>query len=182
MKRRSSLVRELIELVILALLIFFAVRLVVQVYHVEGVSMQPGLQNDEYVLVYKMAYIFSASPQRGDVVVFHYPLDTSQDFIKRVIGLPGDTIRTDNTHIWVNGTELNEPYITGPTNPLAKIWKVPPGSYFVLGDNRLQSDDSRYWGFVPKDYIVGKAVAIYWPVSAWELINTYQSVYAQIKK
>ncbi len=83
--------------------------------------------------------------------------------------------------MWVNGELLNEPYITIPANPFAKIWKVPANSYFVLGDNRLVSDDSRYWDYVPKDFIVGKAVIVYWPIKDWKFINTYPSVYAQIK-
>jgi signal peptidase I len=143
--------------------------------------MQPGLKNDEYVLVNKMAYLFHA-PERGDVIVFHYPLDTTKDFIKRVIGLPGDTISYTSTTVMVNGVVLNEPYISQKANPLAKNpFVVPANDYFVMGDNRPASDDSRDWGYVPKSYIVGKAVVVYWPLSRWELINTYQAVFAQIK-
>jgi signal peptidase I len=115
------------------------------------------------------------------VIVFHYPLDTSKDFIKRIIGLPGDTIRVDSTHIWVNNVELKEPYISQASNPQGQVWKVPANEYFVLGDNRPQSDDSRVWGFVPKYDIVGKAVMVYWPVSDWQFINTYPQVFAGIK-
>jgi signal peptidase I len=143
--------------------------------------MEPGLHTDEYVLVNKVSYLFQA-PARGDVIVFHYPKDTTQDYIKRIIGLPGDTIKTDPTHVWVNGILLNEPYISQPVNPdiTSTTWKVPPGDYFVLGDNRPVSDDSRYWGFVPKNLIVGRAMLVYWPASNWQIINTHQSVYVKI--
>lgn len=179
--KRSHLVREVIETVVLTLLIFLVIRFVVQSYHVEGPSMQPGLHTDEYVLVNKVSYLFQ-TPGRGDVIVFHYPKDTTQDFIKRIVGLPGDTVRTDSTHVWVNGVLLSEPYIKEAINlNEPSIWKVPPGDYFVLGDNRRVSDDSRYWGFVPKDYIVGKAMLVYWPSSNWQILNTYPAVYVKIK-
>jgi signal peptidase I len=178
--KRSHLAREIVETIVLTILIFLVIRFVVQSYHVVGTSMQPGLSNDEYVLVNKIAYLFHP-PERGDVIVFHYPLDTNQDFIKRVIGLPGDTITTDATNVWVNGVQLKESYISIKANPSGSSWKVPPNQYFVLGDNRGVSDDSRIWGFVPRDYIVGKAVLVYWPIKNWQFINTYPDVYSQIK-
>ena len=142
--------------------------------------MLPGLQTDDYVLVNKIAYLFH-TPERGDVIVFHYPLDTSEDFIKRVIGLPGDTVTLDNKTVQVDGVVLHEPYISEAYNPSGKTIKVPMDEYFVLGDNRPLSDDSRDWGFVPKADLVGKAVIVYWPLSNWELINTYSNVYTQVK-
>ncbi len=142
--------------------------------------MQPSLQNDEYVLVNKALYLLHP-PERGDVIVFHNPNNTSVDFIKRVIGVPGDTIQIDANHITVNGVPLSEPYISAPAAMVANTWKISPGKYFVLGDNRPVSDDSRYWGCVPQNYIVGKAVAVYWPTKNWEFISTYPSVYAQVK-
>src|SRR5690348_16111178 len=143
-------------------------------------SMEPTLNNDEYVLVNKAIYLLHP-PERGDVIVFHNPTNTSVDFIKRVIGVPGDTVQIDDAHVTINGVQLNEPYISSPIGRVANAWKIPPGRYFVLGDNRPVSDDSRYWGCVPQDYIVGKAVAIYWPTKNWEFISTYPSVYAQVK-
>jgi signal peptidase I len=178
--KHSHIAREIVETVALTVLIFIVVRFVVQSYHVEGPSMMPSLNGDDYVLVNKVAYLFHA-PERGDVIVFHYPLDTSKDFIKRIIGLPGDTITTDRTHIWVNGVLLKEPYIEAPWNTGGETWKIPANDYFVLGDNRPVSDDSRDWGFVPRNFIVGKAVAVYWPAQSWEFINTYPQVYAAIK-
>jgi signal peptidase I len=146
---------------------------------VDGTSMQPGLYNNQYVLVNKLAYLFQA-PERGDVIVFHWPVDTNKDLIKRVIGIPGDVIVIDSTTVRVNGKLLTEPYITAPKNPVGIKEKVPPNDYFVMGDNRLVSDDSRDWGFVPKSYIIGKAVLIYWPLNSWHFIDTYPLVYSSI--
>ncbi len=178
--KRSHLAREIVETVALTLLIFIAIRFVIQSYRVDGPSMQPGLSTNEYVLVNKVTYLFH-TPERGDVIVFHYPHDPTKDFIKRIIGVPGDVIRTDRTEVWVNGLKLSEPYISVPANPVADTWRVPQNQYFVMGDNRGVSDDSRYWGDVPKDFIVGKAVVVYWPFSDWQAINTYPSVYAHIR-
>ena len=146
---------------------------------VDGTSMLPGLKNNQYVLVNKLAYLFHV-PERGDVIVFHWPVDTNKDLIKRVIGVPGDVIVIDNKTVRVNGVLLNEPYISAPANPAGNTWVVPPNEYFVMGDNRQVSDDSRDWGFVPKSYIIGKAVFVYWPLNSWHFINTYQPVYGKI--
>jgi signal peptidase I len=178
--KRSHLLREIIETLVLTILIFIVIHFAVQSYHVDGASMQPTLYNDYFVVVNKTAYLFQ-QPQRGDVIVFHYPLDPSNDYIKRVIGLPGDTIKTNFNTVWVDGVKLNEPYISAPGNPSAHQWVVPPNDYFVMGDNRPVSDDSRSWGFVPKNFIVGKAVAVYWPLSKWQFLNTFPATYADIK-
>ena len=155
MKKQSHFLRDIIEVIALALIIFFVVQLTVQNYNVQGISMVPGLNNGEYVFVNKLAYL-SHDPDRGDVIVFHWPLDTSIDFIKRVIGLPGDTIATDSTTVRVNGVLLNEPYISQASNPAAKVWKVPANEYFVMGDNRPQSSDSRAFGAVPLSDIIAE--------------------------
>lgn len=180
MKNPSHLAREIVETIALTLLIFVVVHFTVQNYRVDGTSMQPNLNSDQYVLVNKTAYLLH-TPERGDVVVFHWPLDTTKDFIKRVIGLPGDTITIDSKTVRVNGVLLNEPYISAPANGVANVWKVPAEHYFVMGDNRGVSDDSRDWGFVPKSYFIGKAVTVDWPIRNWQLINTYPAVFAQIK-
>ena len=180
MKRSSHLAREIIETHALTLIIFVVIHFTVQNYVVDGTSMKPSLNNNQYVLVNKLAYLFH-SPERGDVIVFHWPIDTTKDLIKRVIGLPGDVIVVDSTTVHINGVVLKEPYISTPANPSGRTWKIPPDNYFVMGDNRQVSDDSRDWGFVPKSYIIGKAVLVYWPVSSWQLINTYPSVFSMIK-
>jgi len=178
--KRSHLVREIVEIVAITLLIFIVIRFVIQSYHVESSNMQPGLAVNQYVMVNKTAYLFR-NIERGDVVVFHAPRNTNQDFIERVIGLPGDTIQMDSTTIRINGILLNEPYVKVPTNPLASTWKVPANEYFVLNDNREVGDDSRTWDFVPKDFIVGKAVLVYWPLGNLQFVDTHQAVYIQIK-
>jgi len=172
-------VREIIETLALTLVIFVVIHFTVQNYMVDGPSMQPGLTNNQYVLVNKLAYLFHA-PERGDVIVFHWPIDTNKDLIKRVIGVPGDVIVIDSKTVRVNGVLLNEPYIMAPVNPSGNKWVVPPNEYFAMGDNRLVSDDSRDWGFVPKSYIIGKAVFVYWPINSWHFIDTYGSVYSTI--
>ncbi|GHO85268.1 hypothetical protein KSZ_32740 [Dictyobacter formicarum] len=120
-------------------------------------------------------------PQRGDAVVVHYPPDPNTDVMARIIGLPGDDVKTAGSHIIVNGVFLNETYVQKPFNPESKEWKVPANSYFVLNDNRTITDDSRSWGTVNNDMIVGKAVVVFWPVSAWHVINSHPSVFGQLK-
>ena len=179
-KSSAQFMREIIETVAMTVLIFLAIHFTVQNFLVDGSSMQPGLHTGEYVLVNKLAYTFHA-PQRGDVIVFELPQDTSENLIKRVIGLRGDKLVLTQNTVTVDGVTLNEPYISAPQNSVAQTVTVPPGDYFVMGDNRPVSDDSRDWGFVPKDDIIGKAVMVYWPLGNWESINTYQPVYNQIK-
>ncbi len=178
--KRSHLAREIIETLALTLIIFLVIHFTVQNYMVEGTSMQPSLNNNQFVLVNKLAYLFHA-PERGDVIVFHWPRDTTKDLIKRVIGLPGDTIVITSDTVQVNGVVLKEPYIFKPLNPGGQSLVVPPNDYFVLGDNRPVSDDSRDWGYVPRSYIIGKAVLVYWPVNNWQIINTYSPVFSAIK-
>ena len=180
MKRSSHLAREIVETLALTLIIFLAIHFTIQNYQVEGSSMQPGLMSNQYVLVNKLAYLFHP-PERGDVIVFHYPVDTNKDLIKRVIGIPGDVIILTSSTVEVNGVVLKEPYVQVPINPSASQVTVPQDEYFVMGDNRQYSSDSRDWGFVPKSYIIGKAVIIYWPLNSWQFINTYSSVFSTIK-
>ena len=179
-KSSAQFMREIIETVAMTVLVFLAIHFTVQNFLVDGSSMQPGLHTGEYVLVNKLAYTFHA-PQRGDVIVFELPQDTSENLIKRVIGLPGDKLVLTQNTVTVDGVTLNEPYISAPQNIQVQTVTVPPGDYFVMGDNRPVSDDSRDWGFVPKVDIIGKAVMVYWPLGNWESINTYQPVYDQIK-
>jgi signal peptidase I len=178
-EKRTHIIREIIETIAVTLLIFLVIRLAVESFRVDGESMEPGLHNDEYVLVDKASYLFQ-SPQRGDVIVFHYPLDTRKDFIKRIIGVPGDTVQTTSTGVIVDGRTISEPYISQPFNFDSNTWKLGLDQFFVMDDNRDNSLDSRVWGPLERSYIVGKAVAVYWPINEWELINTYSSVFAVI--
>jgi signal peptidase I len=178
-EKHTRLIRELIETIAVTLLVFLVIRFAVQSFRVDGESMEPGFHTNEYVLVDKVTYLFY-TPDRGDIIVFHYPLDTSRDFIKRVIGLPGDVVSTTSTNVIVDGQTLHEPYIHVPFNFESNTWKLGPNQFFVMGDNRDNSLDSRSWGLLNKSYIVGKVVAVYWPVTNWEFINTFPSVFAAI--
>ncbi|HST89067.1 MAG TPA: signal peptidase I, partial [Ktedonobacterales bacterium] len=157
--------------------------LLVQNYRVDGPSMTPTLINQEYILVDKAQYIFQR-PQRGDIIVFAFPKDTSQDFVKRIIGLPGDTVRVDaNGQVTVDGVAINEPYVNDLTNPYPpNTWVLKSDQYFVLGDNRGDSSDSRDWGPVPRNDIIGKAALVYWPFNDLRLLNDYSTVYAHVHK
>jgi signal peptidase I len=192
--------REVAETLLLAALIFLAVRGSFQNFKVEGHSMDPSLADGEYLIVNKLTYaqidlgfldflpFFNAgddpvhylwgSPSRGDVIVFRAPTSPERDFIKRIIGLPGDTVEIDQStgQVSVNGTPLTETYILGATSCSQSCeWQLPPANtsesraecgsndcYFVLGDNRQNSSDSRQGWFVPKENIVGKALITYW--------------------
>jgi len=178
-EKRYRLVREVIETAVLTLLMFLVIHSAVQNFNVDGHSMEPNLHDKELILVDKWTYLFHA-PARGDVIVFHYPLDTSRDFIKRVVGIPGDSIRTTSSDVFVDGQVLHEPYISQSFNFVSQTWKLGQNQFFVMGDNRDNSLDSRTWGPLDKSYIIGKAVAVYWPINQWEWINTYTSVYASI--
>jgi signal peptidase I len=134
---------------------------------VEGTSMMPSLQNDERIFINKFVYRFGISDiGRGDTVVFLYPGEPSKSYIKRVIGIPGDTVEIDNGTVIVNGRPIAEPYVAEDYRdhmPMARKI-VPPEQYFVLGDHRSSSNDSRSWGWVPRQNIYGKAVFVYWPL------------------
>lgn len=170
MAERRSLWRELLETAVLTIAIFLVVRVALQNFKVEGMSMYPNLHNNEYILVNKIDYMIH-SPSRGDVVVFHaIPAgEPNKDFIKRVIGLPGETVAIHNDHVFINNRELKEPYLQPMYYPNYNFGPrtVPANSYFVLGDNRPNSDDSHLWPvtFLPKNDIIGKAWISYWPPS-----------------
>ena len=166
-EKRYRLVREVIETIVLTVLMFLVIRFAVQNFNIEGTSMEPSLHNQELILVDKWTYLFRP-PARGDVIVFVAPPNPSQDYIKRVIGLPGDTITVQNTTVIVDGVTLNESYVdpNNQGNTYAPIINrhVPLNEYFVLGDNRAGSSDSRDWGFVPRKNIIGRAAFVYWPL------------------
>jgi len=123
--------------------------------------MKPTLQEGDLLLVNKLAYKWS-EPKHGDVIVFHFQGSKNEDYIKRLIGLPGDEVRVENGIVYVNDHALNEPYIAAKP-AYSGTWNVPEGQLFVLGDNRNNSSDSHHWGFVPMEDVVGKALFIYWP-------------------
>ena len=150
----------------------FIVVFVVQPVKVEGTSMQPQLADQDRIFVNRFIYRFT-DICRGDVVVFWYPRDRSKSFIKRVLGIPGDEVEIRRGTVYVNGRRLFEPYLRPDFRDTQSFQPVlvPPGHYFVLGDHRNSSNDSRNWGFVKRDLIYGKAVFSYWPVSRAGLVE-----------
>jgi len=154
------------------LVTFFIILFVYQPVKVEGGSMEPGLEDQERIFINKLVYRFE-SIARGDIVVFHYPRDTRKSFIKRVIGLPGDRILIAYGHVYVNGVLLPEPYVP-PDYLDARSFPetiVPNNAYFVLGDHRSMSNDSREIGPVMRSYIYGKAVFGYWPMEKLGILH-----------
>ena len=186
--RSSKVAREIVETVVLTLLIFFAVRFSVQPYRVFGPSMQPGLHTGEFVLVNQLAYRFGSAPQRGDVIVFHPPSDPNgEPYIKRVIAVPGDTVTVTLTEVKVDVVVLQEPY-TYPLAPgelssgtILTDVKLGPGQYFVLGDHRDNSNDSRAFGPVPSQNIIGRAEFVFLPVNNIHMIDTYHNVFKNVR-
>lgn len=169
------LVRDLIfALMIAALVVVF----VVQPVKVEGTSMLPRLHDGERIFVNKLIYYdeyrWAPKIERGDIVVFWFPDDPSKSYIKRVVGLPGDTVEMREGTVLINGSPLNETYLDPKENLSTRgqpAVYVKPNYYFVMGDNRDNSSDSRTWGLVPKKYIYGKALFRYWPLSAASVIH-----------
>ena len=187
-RKRKSVVREYAEAIAIAILLALVIRtLIVQAFTIPSGSMMDTLLVGDYILVNKFLYGPELpvtdyrlpglrDPHRGDIIVFKYPQDEKRDFIKRIIGTPGDTVQVRGDQVFVNGTALVEPYVRKTDSALGDRGQptycgyayacdatvVPRDSYFVMGDNRNNSQDSRYWGFVKRDKIKGKAFLIYW--------------------
>ena len=153
-----------VSILVAVVLAFFIRYFIVELYLVEGPSMRPTLVSQERLVVNKFIYRFKA-PEKGEVLVFRYPKDPSRDFIKRVIAVPGDTIEIKDGRVFVNQQLLNETYILDKTRGSYPLSTVPEGHIFVMGDNRNNSEDSRFKdvGFVPYDLIKGKAMMVFWP-------------------
>jgi len=174
---RKSTVREYFEsIVITAIIALFATTFVVQAFKIPTGSMESNLLIGDHLLVNKFVYglqdgfVGKISPykdlKRGDVIVFKYPLSPEVAYVKRLIGLPGDKVEMVGRTVFINGQALKEPYTQyidpGSIYERFGPYNVPEGQYFAMGDNRDNSQDSRFWGFVPRDHIIGKALAIYW--------------------
>lgn len=168
---------DMLETVILAVVLFVVINAVSARVRVDGFSMRPTLEDGEFVLVSKLSYVWS-DVERGDIVVFHFPLNPDEELIKRVIGLPGDRVKVQDGQVFVNGQMLNEPYIA-QTPYYSGEWTVEDGFLFVLGDNRNNSNDSKDWGFLPAENVVGKAVLIYWPPPMWGFLEHMGAFAAQ---
>jgi signal peptidase I len=164
-----SFLVDILETLILSVVLFVTINAISARIRVDGDSMIPTLVSGEYVVVNRLSYRLG-SPQRGDIIVFHYPRDPKEEYIKRVIGLPGDEVEVLNGSVNIDGQPLDESYLNVKMN-YNGTWRVPTGQLFVLGDNRNNSSDSHDWGMVPMDYVVGKAVLVYWPPPAWGLLE-----------
>jgi signal peptidase I len=167
---RSGLFTALSWVRDLAFSVLLAVILIVFIYQpvkVEGTSMMPALTDQERIFINKFTYRFgTGNIERGDMVVFFFPLDHTKSYIKRVIALPGDTVQIEKGTVYVNGERLAEPYVPDEyrDRQALALETVPADHYFVLGDHRSSSNDSRAWGTVPRNNIYGKAVFVYWPL------------------
>jgi signal peptidase I len=171
--RRWDALREIVELVVLICAIYALVNLATVRFIVQGPSMQPTFYTGQFLIVSRVNYLLG-NPQRGDIVVFHYPGNPDEDYIKRVIGLPGDLVEIREQHVYVNGVQLNEPYINEDCTQdmcSSNTWELGPDEYFVMGDNRNHSSDSRRFGPVNRRYIVGEVLIRYWPPSDWGIVH-----------
>ncbi len=168
--------RDLIETVLMAVVLFLLLNAVTSRVRVYNISMQPTLYEGNLLVVNKFAYKLG-TPKRGDIVIFHYQGTPTEDYIKRVIGLPGDTVNISNGVVQVNGQTLTEPYIAALPK-YTGTWMVPEGELFVLGDNRNLSSDSHEWGFVKQEWVVGKAVLVYWPLDRIRVLTSQNLVHA----
>jgi len=168
----QSLVRDVIETLLLTLFIFLVVNTLTGRFQVRGSSMEPSLHDGQYLIVSRLSY-WLGEPQRGDIVVFEPPNGASEDYIKRIVGLPGEQIEVRDGAVWVNGLRLDEPFVTSRVS-YSGSWQLGPDEYFVLGDNRANSSDSHSWGPLPRENIVGKAWLCYWPPQHWGLVPHYR--------
>ena len=190
----SRVAREIIEAVILALIVFLVIQTGVRNFKVEGASMRPTLHGGQYLLVNKLVYFkldtvrisrlvpfwkvehsserFAIRPpNRGEVIVFRYPRDVTKDFVKRVIGLPGETVEVREGTAYINGAALEEPYLTSRDSSSSKLVQLGEKEYYVMGDNRQGSNDSRNWGPVAENLLLGKVWFVYWPFSELGLVK-----------
>ena len=164
--------REVAITVLIALAVFAILRLTMQSYTVVMSSMEPNFHQGDCIMVSKVNYR-SSGPQRGEVIVFNPPFNSPHPFIKRVIGLPGEIVEVGGGSVFVNGIRLEEEYVSAPPNYTMPATGVPENQYFVLGDNRNNSNDSHTGWVVPLDNIIGRAWFVYWPPSRWRVVKHY---------
>ena len=171
---RPGAVREVFETLVLIVAIYALVNLSTVRYFVQGPSMEPTFVGGQFVMVSRLNYLFG-SPERGDIIIFNAPgaQDSDPPLIKRVIGLPGETIEFRSQRVYINGVELNEPYIKEACQIgrcQDRTWELGQDQFFFMGDNRNNSRDSRYFGPVSRDRIIGTALIRYWPPSDWAIV------------
>ncbi|MBI3361013.1 MAG: signal peptidase I [Chloroflexi bacterium] len=172
--KHKSLLREVVETILLTVAIYVIVNAATGRFRIQGASMEPTLHSGQFVITNKVAYKIG-QPRRGDIIVFIAPRTAQEeDYIKRIIGLPGETVRVEARKVYVNGQMIEEPYIADAPQ-YSSTWKVGPDEYFVLGDNRNHSNDSHDWGLLKRDAILGKAWLIYWPPEFWGGVPNYSA-------
>ena len=173
-----NFVWEILKIIFISLAIIVPIRyFLIQPFFVQGASMEPNFFDGDYLIVDEISYRFE-EPQRGDVVIFKYPLDPSQFFIKRIIGLPGETVRIEDGRVFIFGGQTKEKIILNESDYLKESYTagnfevaLKDGEYFVLGDNRGASSDSRKWGPLPRKFIIGKAWIRAWPFPRFKVLN-----------
>lgn len=175
--RRRGFLYELVETIVLIMAIYALVDLASVRFYVDGPSMEPNFYTTQRVIVSRVNYLLG-KPQRGEIIVFESPDDPASDppLIKRVIGLPGETVEIRDNRVYINGQMLDEPYINEPGLTDARSqdsWTLGPDEYFVMGDNRSRSRDSRAFGPIKREHIIGEALIRYWPPSDWDLLYKY---------
>lgn len=183
---------EIVQILVLALLMVMVIRNFIHNYRIDGISMEPNFHDGQFLIVNRFAYcpgihleipVVNASifdktwcartPNRGDVVIFRYPRDPSRDFIKRVIGLPGETVEVVAGQVYINGELMAEPFGPNPGSYNAPPLVVGPDEVYVMGDNRNNSSDSHLWGPLKLNLIIGKALISYWPPQEWSIVPRY---------
>jgi len=169
---KKSALREIVESLVIAVVLALLIRaFAFQPFYIPSGSMEPTLQIQDHIIVNKFGYRFW-EPERGDIVVFKYPLNPKKDFVKRLIGKPGERVEVRNSKIIVDGREIKEDYLpAGIRYPDFGPVLVPENNYLMLGDNRNNSDDSRVWGPLPRQNIIGKAMLVYWPLDRVRLLK-----------
>jgi signal peptidase I len=167
---------DILETLVLSVILFLGINAISARIRVDGSSMEPSLQSGEFVIVNRLAYKLG-DPEYGDVVVFHFPGDPGQEYIKRVVGLSGDTVKVLDGAVYINDKPIDEPYIAANPRYQGK-WEVPSNHIFVLGDNRNNSSDSHNWGAVPMENVIGEAFFVYWPPTDWGKITATQTANA----
>ena len=195
----SRVGRDIIEALVLAVVVFMLLQTTVRNFKVDGSSMDPTLEHGQYLLVNRLLYLRIDSerlskiipfwestdqtshfalraPKRGEVIVFQFPRDPNKDFVKRVVGLPGEVIEMRDGRVYVDGVVLEEPYLTAKDNSNKSEYQLKDGEYYVLGDNRSHSNDSRSWGPVPEANLRGKVWMVYWPLPGIQFLNVLGKV------
>lgn len=169
----GNVAREVIETLVLTVAIFVLIRIPFQNFRIEGFSMEPTLSSGQYIIVNRALYRWFSPPQRGDIIVLNPENNPERDYIKRIIGLPGETVEVKQGRVYINNKPLAEDYLARLGSYTKPPLTLGPDEYYVLGDNRDNSNDSHTWGPLKRDHIEGKAWITYWPPKDWGLVPNY---------